>query len=139
MWGTNLGTPMPVVTSTVNVSPVLHAVDAADARAGVGENFELIAGMRAESFRHPRGHAACAVAAEFGDRAVGVVQADAAGVGPGPFEEFDAVCADAGVARAKAARELGARSWSAAAFFVTIRKSLPQAWALVKGINLPPN
>ena len=36
------------------------------------------------------------------------MQADAAGVGAGPAKEFNAVRADAGVALAKAARELGA-------------------------------
>ena len=86
----------------------VNAVDAANARAGVGEDFEIVAGLGAERFRHPRGHATRAVAADFRNRSVGVVQADAAGVGAGPAEEFNAVRADAGVALANAARELGA-------------------------------
>ena len=64
-------------------------------------------GCEAERLGHPRGHAARAVAADLGDGAVGVVQADAAGVlGPGPGEELDAVGADAGVARAEPPRQV---------------------------------
>jgi hypothetical protein len=43
------------------------------------------------------------------------------------------------VERAQSRRARSARSWLPAASSETIRKSLPQAWALVKGINLPPN
>ena len=67
MCGTKRGTPMPVVTSTVKRVADAHAIDAADARAGVGENLEFVAGLRAESFGHPRSHTTRAVAADFRD------------------------------------------------------------------------
>ena len=95
-------------------------------------------GLRTERLGHPCGDAARAVAADFGDGAVGVVKADAAEFLAGPGEKLDAVGADAGIARAKPPRE-SCEIVAAAASSVTIRKSLPQAWALVKGINLPPN
>ena len=43
------------------------------------------------------------------------------------------------VLRSQSRRVSSAQSWFLAASSVTIRKSLPQAWALVKGINLPPD
>ena len=98
---------MPVVTSTDGRRA---RYDSADAEAGVGVDFKLVAGLAAERLGHPRSHAARAVAADFGDGAIGVVEADAAGTraGPGlvdPGKELDAVGADAGVALAEAAGE----------------------------------
>ena len=65
-------------------------------------NAEFVAGLRLERFSHPGRDAARAVAADFSDGAVGVVQANAAGFLPRPGEELDAVSTDAGVARRKA-------------------------------------
>ncbi len=137
--GVKLGTPMPVVTSTVNAPSRSHAVDAADAQAGIGRNFQLVARLRAERLGHPRGHAAGAVAADLGDRAVGVVEADAAGSWRRSRQRTRCrrrrcrYCARKDAASGRRDRGLPAAS------SVTIRKSLPQAWALVKGINLPPD
>jgi hypothetical protein len=58
-------------------------------------------------FGHPCGDAASAVAADLGDGAVGVVEANAAGEGRRSIEELDAVGADAGVAIAEALGQLG--------------------------------
>ena len=88
--------------------------------------FELFARLRAERMRHPRGHAAGAVAADLGDRAVGIVQPDAAGFRAGPGEELDAVGADAGVARAETPRQFGPVV-AVGGLFGDDQKSLPQA------------
>ncbi len=84
---------------------VVKLLDGADARAGIGFDGELVASGGVAFLGHPCGHAARAVAADLGDGAVGVVQADAAGSVAGPCKKLDAVGADAGVALAKALGE----------------------------------
>ena len=53
-------------------------IDLAYAGSGIGLNAQFISGLEAAFARHPCGHAARAVAADLGDGAVGVMQADAA-------------------------------------------------------------
>src|SRR5271157_221535 len=67
---------------------------------------QLIAGMKASFERHPCGYAARAVAADLGDGAVGVVEADTARLWPVPGKELDAVGADARVTRTQTTRQL---------------------------------
>ena len=93
----------------------VDSVDVADPQAGVGFDVQLVAGLCAEGCSHPRGHTACAVAADLSDGAVGIVQPNAARSGDGlvlrifglicPGEELDAVGADAGIARTETAGE----------------------------------
>ena len=85
---------------------VFDRVHVADAHARIGFDLQVVAGLQAAFSRHPRGHAARAVAADLGDGAVGVVQANAARLRPGPRKELDAVGADAGIARAEPPRQL---------------------------------
>ena len=132
-----VGTPIPAVTSTVYSAPFLSALTRQTRRPASVSICSSSPGEAAFQ-RHPRRHAACAVAADLGDRAVGVVQANAARLGAGPGEVLDAVGADAGIARAKLPRYFG-QSGPRTASSVTIRKSLPQAWALVKESNFLRN
>ena len=102
---TKEGTPIPAVTSTVNSAIGFQRIDFADARSSVGLDAEFVARLQAAFTRHPCRHAARAVAADLGDGAVGVMQADAAGLRSGPGEELDAISADACVPRAKTPRQ----------------------------------
>src|ERR1035438_236930 len=83
----------------------MNFLDGAKAHAGIGFEGELVARGGIAFFGHPRGYAACAVAADLGDGAIGIVQADAAGGVAGPRKELDAVGADACVPFAKALGE----------------------------------
>jgi hypothetical protein len=69
---------MSAVMSVVGPS-ISELRNCAETRPGIGLNRKLIAGLCAAFFGHPRGDAAGAVAADFCDGAVGVVEADAAG------------------------------------------------------------
>ncbi len=83
-----------------------HAIQAAHAQARVGGNFQIVARLEVALARHPRSHAARAVAADLGDGAVGIVQANAARLRPRPCKELNAVSANAGIARAQPPRQV---------------------------------
>ena len=86
---------------------IFNRVDAAHAKAGIGLDSKFVAGLRVDCLGHPCGDASGAVAADFSDRAIGVVQANTSGFCAGPREEFNAICANAGIARAEMACEFG--------------------------------
>ena len=86
----------------------LQRIYAADAQTRIGGNFHFIARQEAAFQRHPCRHATRAVAADLGDRAVGIAQSNAARLRSGPRKEFNAIGAHACIARAELSRQLRA-------------------------------
>ena len=119
-------------------APGLDRIHAADAQARIGRNLKLIARLEA---------AASAIHAATQRVPLPLISAIEPSalcrrmrpdLGPRPGEKLNAVRAHARVARAQPPRQFRPVACSAAASSVTIRKSLPQACAFVKGINHPP-
>ncbi len=134
----NAGTPMPIVTSTLNPSPALTAFTR-QMRGPASVSISSISPLRA-----PHASAIHAATQRVPFPLISAIEPSALcrRICPdrAPVHRKNSMpSAPTPVLRAHSRRVRFAQSSPAAASSVTIRKSLPQACALVKGINLPPD